>query len=445
MTVSLGFGPSIDSSETVVSSPDTTTSDSASIVDLLALDVSALDQSGVRSAIAAVARWSGRLSSLESRLRDRQSEIAATHQPRPVPGQPDPAPSSGTGQLDGVLNISAAEGRRRDARSEVLRRIPSLRALLEDGRVSVEHLDHIANCARNVTFNLREPLWQCGEEIATLCTCSTPGQLRRRLDSIVTRLAVAAGVERDALRRSNTRLGHRLDPTTGMGRIWADLDPDLYERFASILERAVKGRTDSEAPNMDWLRAHVLVDLLTNGASGGSASLAPASPSVSVLIDHQTLIEGLHAASICEYADGLSLSVATARQLACNAEILPVVLSGDGVPLDVGRSRRLATAAQRSALAALHATCAIERCDVPFDRCEIHHVTPWEAGGRTDLSVLVPLCSHDHHEVHRRESSLTIDAERTLTVTEVDGTTTRHRPDRRSPRSSDDDDSAGER
>lgn len=43
------------------------------------------------------------------------------------------------------------------------------------------------------------------------------------------------------------------------------------------------------------------------------------------------------------------------------------------------------------------------------------------------------------------ESTLTIDAERTLTVTEVDGTTTRHRPDRRSPRSSDDDDSAGER
>jgi hypothetical protein len=123
---------------------------------------------------------------------------------------------------------------------------------------------------------------------------------------------------------------------------------------------------------------------------------------------------------------------------------MPVVLSGDGVPLDVGRSRRLATPAQRSALAAVYATCAIERCDVPFDRCEIHHVIPWEVGGRTNLSVLVPLCSHDNHEVHRRESTLTIDAERTLTVTEVDGTTTRHRPDRRSPRSSDDDDSSGE-
>ncbi|MDA3015464.1 MAG: DUF222 domain-containing protein [Actinomycetota bacterium] len=415
----------------------------ASLDDLLSIDVDGLDQSGVRAAITAVARWSGRLSSLESRLRDRQCRIVESIPARPVPGQPTPPPApTGTGQLDGVLNISAAEGRRRDARSEVLRRIPILRELLEDGRVSVEHLDQIANCARNISSDLRETFWGRGDEIAAMSSHSAPGAFRRRLDAIVTRIAAEAGIERDALRRSRTRLGHRLDPVTGMGRIWAELDPDLYERFSATLERAVRSRPDVEAPNPDWLRAQVLVELLTAGAASGPGAAAPA-PSVSVLIDHQTLLDGLHSASVCEYSDGTSLSVPTARQLACTAEILPVVLGGNGVPLDVGRSRRLATSAQRSALAALHATCAIDRCDVPFDRCEIHHVTPWEHGGQTDLSVLIPLCSHDHHEIHRRESVLTIGSDRVLKVTEADGTVTVHRPDRRPlPASGDDDDGA---
>lgn len=422
--------------------PSTSIIESAPIEELLSLDVDVLDAAGIRSAITAVARWSGRLSSLESRLRDRQMEMTESSRPRPVPGQPQPCPTpTGSGQLDGVLNISAAEGRRRDARGDVLRRIPALRAYLEEGRISVEHLDQVANCARNISSELQAAFWKRGDEIASYSTFSTPGAFRRRLDRIVTRLAAEAGIERDALRRSRTRLGHRLDPVTGMGRIWAELDPDLYERFASTLERATKSWSGPEAPNPDWIRAQVLVELMTSGAGASGSTVA--APSVSVLIDYDTLRSGLHDASICEYADGTTLAVATARQLACTADILPVVLGGEGVPLDVGRSRRLATSGQRSALAAIHASCAIESCSVPFDRCEIHHVVPWEHGGTTDLSMLVPLCSHDHHEIHRRESVLTIQSDRMLIVTETDGTSTRHRPDRRpSDPPGDDDDSS---
>ena len=425
-----------------MSYPSTSITESAPIEELLSLDVDVLDAAGIRSAITAVARWSGRLSSLESRLRDRQMQMTESSRPRPAPGRPQPNPTpTGSGQLDGVLNISAAEGRRRDARGDVLRRIPTLRTYLEEGRISVEHLDQVANCARNISSELQAAFWKRGDEIASYSTFSTPGAFRRRLDRIVTRLAAEAGIERDALRRSRTRLGHRLDPVTGMGRIWAELDPDLYERFAATLERATKAWSGPEAPNPDWIRAQVLVELMTSGAGASGSTVA--APSVSVLIDYDTLRSGLHDASICEYADGTTMAVATARQLACTADILPVVLGGESVPLDVGRSRRLATSGQRSALAAVHASCAIESCSVPFDRCEIHHVIPWENGGTTDLSVLVPLCSYDHHEIHRRESVLTIQSDRTLIVTETDGISTRHRPDRRpSDPSSDDDDSS---
>ena len=80
------------------------------------------------------------------------------------------------------------------------------------------------------------------------------------------------------------------------------------------------------------------------------------------------------------------------RQLACDAEIIPIVLNSHGEALDVGRAARLATPAQRQALRAMHRTCMYPTCTVPFDDCRIHHIVPWEQGGTTDLDNLGPLC-----------------------------------------------------
>ena len=50
-----------------------------------------------------------------------------------------------------------------------------------------------------------------------------------------------------------------------------------------------------------------------------------------------------------------------------------VVLHAPG-ELDLGRTTRLANRAQRRALRALYATCAIPGCSVRYDRCKLHHV-----------------------------------------------------------------------
>jgi hypothetical protein len=86
--------------------------------------------------------------------------------------------------------------------------------------------------------------------------------------------------------------------------------------------------------------------------------------------------------------------------LACEAEIIPVVLGGDGRVLDVGRARRLATADQRRALRAMHRTCAAPHCTVRFGDCDIHHLKEWRDGGATNLQNLIPLCSKHHHLIH---------------------------------------------
>jgi hypothetical protein len=112
------------------------------------------------------------------------------------------------------------------------------------------------------------------------------------------------------------------------------------------------------------------------------------------------------------------------RRIACDAHIIPVVLNGEGVPLDVGRSRRLATDDQRRALRAIYRTCGIGDCDVPFDRCEIHHLREWTADqGETNLDSLIPGCSRHHHLVHEGGWRLELDpATRELTIFLPDGT-----------------------
>jgi hypothetical protein len=109
--------------------------------------------------------------------------------------------------------------------------------------------------------------------------------------------------------------------------------------------------------------------------------------------------------------------------MCCDADIIPVVLNGQGAALDAGRSRRVATPAQRRALRAMYRTCGFPGCGVRFGDCEIHHVIEWiEQRGPTDLDNLLPLCSRHHHMVHEGSWQLTLHADRTIILRRPDGT-----------------------
>ena len=168
-------------------------------------------------------------------------------------------------------------------------------------------------------------------------------------------------------------------------------------------------------PN-DHRQAQALIALV-NGASQ-SASEVPTRAEIVVHVDLETLQHGLHAGGTCRTALGADLPVETVRRLACEAEILPVVLDGRSVPIDVGRSKRLATVHQRRALEAIHPTCAIPDCEVIFDHCNVHHIDYWENGGSTDLNNMIPLCSRHHHAAHEGGWKLKLDPEtRDLQIT----------------------------
>jgi hypothetical protein len=95
-----------------------------------------------------------------------------------------------------------------------------------------------------------------------------------------------------------------------------------------------------------------------------------------------------------------TISASDARRLACNAKIVPAVLSGKSEVLDLGRAKRLFTAVQRKALLIRDGTCRAEGCDIPGTWSEAHHWVAWTSGGPTDLVNAVLLCSHHHHRAH---------------------------------------------
>ncbi|SDS00902.1 protein of unknown function [Actinopolymorpha singaporensis] len=101
--------------------------------------------------------------------------------------------------------------------------------------------------------------------------------------------------------------------------------------------------------------------------------------------------------------DGKPISVATVRRLACEADLIPVVLGGDGQVLDLGRSDRFFKEHQRRALAIRDGHhCNFPGCQIPEPRCVTHHMTAWDHGGPTDLANGVLLCRHHHTTIHHK-------------------------------------------
>jgi len=95
------------------------------------------------------------------------------------------------------------------------------------------------------------------------------------------------------------------------------------------------------------------------------------------------------------------IPAATLRQLACDADIIPIVLGGEGQVLDIGRAGRLFPPHLRKAITARDQGCAFPGCTIPAPWCETHHIRYWSHGGPTSTDNGTLLCSHHHHVIHK--------------------------------------------
>ncbi|WP_446665492.1 DUF222 domain-containing protein [Flexivirga sp. B27] len=169
------------------------------------------------------------------------------------------------------------------------------------------------------------------------------------------------------------------------------------------------GAVDDRTPTKR--RVDALVALVSRGARSpdavGDVDQVGAAARVVVTVPLRTLKSGCGAAIS---ATGEVLDTAAARRLACDADVVPVVLGTASEPLDVGRTKRLVTKGIRTAVTLRDRGCTFPGCDRPPTFCEIHHIVPWSSGGVTSLLNSAMLCTTHHQTVHRYSYSATATA-----------------------------------
>ncbi|WP_157124109.1 HNH endonuclease signature motif containing protein, partial [Nocardia mexicana] len=99
-------------------------------------------------------------------------------------------------------------------------------------------------------------------------------------------------------------------------------------------------------------------------------------------------------------ATGGVVPVAEALALAERSLPFLAVFDHAGLPVHLGRMKRLASRAQRLALIAALRGCSRPGCDAPASLCAVHHVLDYRKGGATDLENLTLACDGCHALIH---------------------------------------------
>ena len=323
--------------------------------------------------------------------------------------------------LRGATRSSQREAARRVELAARLAAMPAATEALADGKLTAEHASALARAAQHCPTVVEH-----ADALVHEAEAQPADHFERELRAWVRDHRSDGGAADFERQRAQRRLS-TFTTDDGMVGIDVRLDPvagatvkATIDRLAEQLWRADEG--GARTIGLSARRADALVELCRRAGVGENDVAKHVGPTVVVVIDHQTLLGQLAAKPVCELIDGTPLPPATVRRLACEAGILPMVLDGTGQPLDVGRSRRLPTHAQRMALLVRDRSCVFPHCDRPPEWCDVHHLQPWEAAGRTDVQNLVMLCEHHHHLVHEGGWQLARAPDGTVRARAPDGT-----------------------
>lgn len=229
-----------------------------------------------------------------------------------------------------------------------------------------------------------------------------PDAVEEWVPAAATRFLLDMAGEHDAkdLRVLGRRLLEAVDPEAADAE-GAMLAKDLKARVARELKKSsADGERDAGRPPslIRHRMGRAFVDYIETRPAGATPKAGGVAATVVVTMDLDTLLGGLAAASL---DTGSRISAGEARRIACRAGIIPVVLGGPSVPLDVGRKRRFHTEAQRLAMGIRDGGCTAAGCDAPPAMTEAHHdEVTWCEGGGTSVDRGRLLCSPHHRRIH---------------------------------------------
>ena len=352
-----------------------------------------------RTALVELARLETRLNELRFRVLAGADEVGAE--------------SGARDAADWVAHATQADLRAARSDRHLARKLrdrPLVTAGLRTGKVSTAQAHAIVNGIAELPTTLGPELTaQAEETLVGYAEHHRPGELRRLARRILDVVAPEISEAEDAKaleaeeRRANEKASLRFqDIGGGRTRIWGSIPTPTARRLQTYLEAWTSPRQSGEPMPQHRAYAHALGALLEHldpdrlPEHGGSAT------TLFVTLTHEQLTSELATADLVADDGTTSISAQEARRLACQASIIPVVLGGKSEVLDLGRSRRLYTAAQHKAARLRDRRCRAEGCTIPASWTELHHRRPWSEGGATDLDNAACLCTIHHHRIHDR-------------------------------------------
>ena len=261
---------------------------------------------------------------------------------------------------------------------------------------------------------------------ATNPRTSTPQTTAAAADSPGTAAAGdAAGAAADASPWADAGNDGRKDGGNDGGDVPLDLRTRPQKRLDGLVGAAKVALDAGTLPAAGGLRPQVMVtidyrDLLArlghiDGQDGwrGDSRDGDTTDGQGATADGQNPATGLfRPGATTEHTGNLlftgPVTASTVRKIACDADIIPILLGSEGRILDIGRTSRVFPPHIRKALTARDQGCAFPGCTIPATWCEAHHITYWSHGGTTGTENGVLLCSHHHHVIHKEHWTIQI-------------------------------------
>ena len=344
--------------------------------------------------------------------------------------------TSAENDLANSTRTDRREAKKSVERSRLAERAPGFGGALSDGDIRPEHIDRLGGALGRLSPSQGQQLLS-QPDLIDAAKRGTAEDFDRELRRRERKITADDGEELYARQRRAVRLRPWVDDD-GMSQWRLTLDPLMGAKFSALIrsatERLFHTGIPDDAPTMprdlqEYLQAHALLDLLF----GEGPKTNTGRPEVTIVVDTRV---PYGADPVVDWGIPVDLPHSVLVDLAARGDVCTVVVDGDRLihapgRLNAGRSSRLATPAQRRALRALYATCAVPGCCTRFDQTVIHHLVEWFNGGETDLHLLLPVCPSHHAQLHKERWRLYLDpATRELTIHLPDGRVLRGFPNR---------------
>ena len=301
-----------------------------------------------------------------------------------------------------TLRLSPGEARAQAELAAKLEALPETAAALRDGRVGVGQVTETAKKADELTAR------EGGAELVAALDAhaASYGQLvdRSRLGRELDRFTeqAGAGVLADREQRAQAKRGVWFTQTPdGLPAIRATMTVLGHAHVRAVLDALGKPDGANDPRNVAQRHHDALVTLAEKYLNDGKL------PSVATQRPHVLLVtteESLHGVEGAEPSllDGHGpVSVETARQICCDADITRVKVSHRGKVLDAKPLEREPDRPQRAAVIARDKTCV--GCGAPVSRCQVHHIKWYSDRGQTVVDNLTLVCWTCHTKIHHHD------------------------------------------